>query len=84
MFFPGAPDLVVEVISPNDRYSDVMAKIIEWLDAGVRMVVVVNPYNRRTEVYNSLKDIVVLMDTDMLDGGDVVPGWRMRVSEIFE
>ena len=83
-FFPGAPDLVVEVISPSDRYSDVEEKVITWLNAGARMVVVVNPRNRTAKIYRSPTDVVVLMEADTLDGADVVPGWRMPVSEIFD
>ena len=83
-FFPGVPDLVVEVISPSDRYSDVTVKIHKWLNAGARMVIVVNPRDRTAKVYNSLKDVVVLTEADTLDGGDVVPGWRMPVADIFE
>ena len=42
-YFPGTPDFVAEVISPSDRYADVDDKVKEWLNAGTRMVVVVNP-----------------------------------------
>lgn len=82
-FFPGVPDLVVEVISPSDRYSDVEAKVVAWLNAGARTVIVVNPRNRTAKVYRSPTDVVVLTEADTLDGGDVVPGWRMPVADIF-
>jgi Uma2 family endonuclease len=82
-YWPGAPDLVVEVISPSDTYSEVEEKVLEWLEAGVRIVVVVNPRKRVVTVYRSLTDIVVLMEADTLEGGDVVPGWAMAVREVF-
>ena len=83
VYFPGAPDLVVEVISPNDRYTEVEEKVAEWLAAGTRMVIVVNPRNRTVRVYRSLTDSDLLTETDTLDGGDVVPGWQMPVADIF-
>lgn len=82
-FWPGAPDLVVEVISPSDAYTEVEEKVFEWLGAGARMVVVVNPRKRAVTVYRSLTDIRILTEDDTLDGGDVVPGWTMAVKEIF-
>ena len=82
-FFPGQPDLVVEVISPSDRYTEVEEKVEEWFNAGTRMVIVVNPRNRTVRVYRSLTDSDLLTEADTLDGGDVVPGWRMLVADIF-
>jgi Uma2 family endonuclease len=82
-YWPGAPDLLVEVISPSDTYTEVEEKVLEWLEAGARMVVVVNPRKRAVTVYRSLTDIVVLTENDTLEGGDVVPGWRMAVKDIF-
>ena len=82
-FFPGAPDLAVEVISPSDRYTEVDEKVAEWLAAGTRMVVVVNPRNRTVRVHRPTTDSVLLTEEDTLDGGDVVPGWEMPVADIF-
>lgn len=82
-YWPGAPDLVVEVISPGDTYTEVDEKVLEWLEAGALMVVVVNPRKRAATVYRSLTDIVVLTENDTLDGGDVVPGWSVTVRDIF-
>ena len=79
----GAPDLAVEVVSPNDSFAAVEAKVIQWLDSGCRMVVVVNPRKRTATVYQSRSDIVVLTENEVIDGGDVVPGWRLPVGEIF-
>ena len=82
-YFPAAPDLAVEVISPNDRYIEVEAKVLDWLDAGTRMVVVVNPRTRTVRVYRSPTNVADLILDDEIDGGDVIPGWRLPVSEIF-
>ena len=82
-YLPGAPDLVVEVISPGDSYADVQDKVMEWLEAGSRMVVVINPCRRTVAVYRSRSDIVILTEEDTLQGGDVVDGWEVAVSDLF-
>lgn len=82
-YWPGPPDLAIEIISPNDRYTEVYEKVDEWLEAGAKMVVVVNPRNRTATVRVAGMNPVILQEGDTLDGGDVVPGWRMPVSEIF-
>ena len=81
-YFPGAPDFVAEVISPNDRYSDVAEKVQEWLNAGTPMVVVVNPRDRTASVHTP-NSVITLTESDILDGGDIVPGWRLPVADIF-
>ena len=82
-FFPGAPDHAVEVVSPGDAYAEVEAKVTDWLDAGTLMVVVVNPIQRTVNVHRGSSEIAVLKDGDELDGGSVVPGWRLPVRELF-
>ncbi len=82
-FWPGAPDLAVEVISPTDRYSQVLEKVGDYVDAGTPLVVVVDPPARSVTVYRSRTDLIVLTEDDVLEGGDVVPGWKLPVREIF-
>jgi len=82
-YWPGAPDLAVEVISPEDVYAEGEEKVLDWLEAGTRLVAVVNPRKRTVTVYRSLSDIVVLTDENILDGSDVVPGWKMAVKDLF-
>lgn len=82
-FWPGAPDLAVEVISPSDTYSQVQEKALHWLNAGTLMVVVVDPRQQTITVYRSLTDIVILTTGDELEGKDVVPGWTLPVDELF-
>jgi Uma2 family endonuclease len=81
-FWPEAPDLAVEVISPGDSYSEVEETVFAWLDAGTKMVVVINPQQRSATVYKSPSDITAL--ADVLNGGDVVPGFELALREIFE
>ncbi|CAN5860086.1 Uma2 family endonuclease [soil metagenome] len=82
-YWPGAPDLVVEVISRNDPYTEVEEKVSSWLEAGTVMVVIVNPRNKTVSVRRSEKDITVLQESDTLDGGEAVPGWSLPVHDIF-
>ncbi len=82
-FWPGAPDLVAEVVSPGDTYAEVEDKIADWLDAGTRLVVVVNPSTQTVALYQSRSDIRILTADDVLDGGEVVPNWTMPVRDIF-
>ena len=82
-FWRGSPDLAVEVISPFDSYAEVEEKVGDWLDAGTRMVLVVNPRTSTASVYRSRDDIHILTTDDVLDGGDVVPGWAVPVGDLF-
>lgn len=82
-YWTGAPDLAVEVTSPGDTISEVEGKVTEWLAAGARMVWVVSPKLKTVTVYRSLTSIIMLTEKDTLDGGDVVPGFQLPVTEIF-
>jgi Uma2 family endonuclease len=82
-YWPGAPDLAVEVISPSDTYTEVEEKVAEYLQAGAKAVWVVNPRRRTITLYHSLSDITILTEHDTLEGGDLLPGFRCRVSEVF-
>ncbi|MGH8593364.1 MAG: Uma2 family endonuclease [Gammaproteobacteria bacterium] len=83
-YWPGAPDLAVEVISPSDSYADVEDKVFDWLTAGTRLVIVVNPRKRAVMLYKSLSEISVLTEGDTIDANDVVPGWKLPVRNVFE
>ncbi len=78
-----APDLAVEVVSPNDSYYDVEDKVDEYLAAGVRLVWVINPSNRTMKVYRRDGDLSHLDEHDELSGEDVLRGFRCRVGELF-
>lgn len=82
-YWPGAPDLAVEVISPNDSYTGVEEKVAAWLAAGTRAVVVIEPRTKTVTVRSSRTEIRVLTEGDVLDVGGVVPGWKMPVADVF-
>jgi Uma2 family endonuclease len=77
------PDLVVEVVSPNDEVYDVDAKVQEWLDAGVSRVWVVNPVQRTVAVHRRAGPGVILHEQDELTGDEAVPGFQCRVADLF-
>jgi Uma2 family endonuclease len=83
-FFPGPPDLAVEVLSPDDRAGEVLAKVQDWLDAGCLAVWVADPRTRTVTVYRSRSQIVVLGESETLSGGDLLPGFSLPVSELFQ
>ncbi|MEX2091333.1 MAG: Uma2 family endonuclease [Pirellulales bacterium] len=82
-FYPEAPSLVVEVVSPNDTAEEVDDKLRRWLAAGVELGWVVYPKGRSVTVYRGLDDIRVLTESDTLDGGSVIPGFTCRVGDLF-
>ncbi len=82
-YWPGPPDLAVEVVSPNDTRSEVEGKALHWLAAGTRAVVVLDPPLRTATVYRSRSDIRVLADDEPLDLHDVVPGFAPRTGDLF-
>ena len=83
-FFPGPPDLAAEIISPNDRYSEVEEKVELWLRYGVRMVITLNPQTRTATVYRGLEDIRMILGDGRLEGGEVVPSWALLLKRLFE
>ena len=82
-YYAGIPDLAVEVISPHDTYSEVESKVEDWLNAGCRMVVVANPRNHTLKIYRKMTEVSVLTVENAFDGGDVVPGFRLPIQQIF-
>ena len=82
-FWPGAPDLAAEVLSPGETSGEVEDKIADWLNAGTRLVVVVDPEDQTVTLYRSHKDVRVLTIDDVLEGGEVVPDWTLPVRDIF-
>jgi len=78
-----APDLAVEVLSPSERPRHVLDKVGEYLETGVRLVWIIDPAKAKAVVYRSLCDVIELQAGDQLDGGDVLPGFRCRLSDIL-
>jgi Uma2 family endonuclease len=78
------PGLAVEVLSPGDRTRDVLDKIGEYLQTGVRLVWLIDPGRRTAIVHRSLTDVRKLGPDDSLNGEDEVPGFRCRLAEVID
>jgi Uma2 family endonuclease len=79
-----APDLAIEIVSPTNTAYEVADKLTEYFRVRIRSVWVVYPSQSMVYVYTSPKDLRILTEGDELDGGDVVPGFRIPVQRIFE
>ena len=82
-YYSGCPDLAVEVRSPDDTRKRVHTKALSWLHHGARMVWVVDPLAESVTVYRGRNDVHELGGEDVVQGGDVVPGFCVRVRDLF-
>ena len=82
-FLSGAPDLAVEILSPDDRPGYVADKVAEWLEAGTAAVWIVDPDARTVTVHEPDRAPCVVNDTKILRGGDLLPGFMLEIREIF-
>jgi Uma2 family endonuclease len=78
------PDLVVEVVSPNDKAEDVEDKVEMWFDGGAQQVWVIYPAKRRVVVHLASGEARKLRVGDTLTGGDLIPGFEVPVADLFE
>jgi Uma2 family endonuclease len=81
--WPMAPDLAVEIISPNDSFEKVFSKVQEYFAAGVRRVWLISLEHRVAIIYHSPTQSTVLMENDELTCEELLPGFRCRISELF-
>lgn len=81
--YHGAPDLAIEILSPDDRKSRMSRKVRFYLQNGVRLCWVIDPVKRTVEVMTSVSQVQPLTDDAILDGGDVLPGFRVPVCDIL-
>lgn len=81
---PIAPDLAIEVVSPHDSYSEVEEKVDEYLAAGVLLVWVIDPPTRTVRVHRHIGSLTDLGLTDELNGEQVLPGFRLSLSDLFK
>jgi len=79
-----APDLVVEVVSPNDTFFSVQSKVNDYLSVGIPLIWVIEPEARSVQVFRRDHTGVTLFVGDTLDGEDVLPGFRCEVAKLFE
>lgn len=82
-FFPGPPDLAVEIVSPSNTAAEIQEKVLDYLAAGTREVWVVYPRTRTVAVHRTPREALLLGEGEALDGGEVLPGFRCPVEEVF-
>ena len=78
-----APDLMVEVKSPNESLKSLRTKIEEFLALGTRVGILINPEKRIIEIYRLGQDVEILQDGDILTVPDLLPGWEVAVSDLW-
>lgn len=78
-----APDLAVEVLSPDDRAGEVLDKVADWLKAGTRLVWVVDPLRANARVYRADGSESLLGESDVLHGEDVLPGFTYAIATLL-
>jgi Uncharacterized protein conserved in cyanobacteria len=83
-FVDGAPDLAVEVVSPSERLSDLLAKMAEYFESGAQEVWLLLPDRRQVYRYRTPLEVQTLEADDTLTGGELLPEFRVRVGELFE
>jgi Uma2 family endonuclease len=83
-FFRGAPDLAVEILSPSNSAGEIHAKVADYLAAGSKVVWVIDPERRRASAYRTLLAPRMIPADGVLDGEDVVPGFRVTVSDLLD
>jgi len=79
-----APDLVAEILSPDDRPGEVLTKVGEWLEAGARLVWVIDPDRQAASVYRADGSVSTVSSDADLSGEAVLPGLSFPLSELFE
>ena len=82
-YFPFAPDIAVEVVSPSDTILETHERALMWLDAGSALVWMLFPESRSATVYRPNGDITALGEDDVLDAAPVLDEFSVRVSELF-
>src|SRR5262249_21197814 len=78
------PDLAVELVSPHHMSEDLLSKVLEYFQAGVRLVWVIYPKHRLIQVFDTPISLRIVTEGDILDGGSVVPGFSLVVSQLFD
>ena len=78
-----APDLAAEVISPNDEYTALEARVADFLDVGTPLFWVIDPINRQARVHHRDGSALTLDQTQPLDGEDVLPGFKLTLGQLL-
>ena len=82
-YFLMAPDLAVEVLSPDDRPGEVLAKVAAWLKGGAVLVWVIDPDSRAARVYRADGSEAAVSETAVLEGEALLPGFALPLARLF-
>jgi Uma2 family endonuclease len=83
-FAPLCPDFVVELRSPSDRIVDLREKMAAYLTNGARLGWLIDPDERRVEIYRPDREVEVVLDPDTISAEDLLPGFVLKLAPIFE
>ena len=78
------PDLAVEIVSPTNTAEEIVGKLVEYFQAGVRAVWVIYPDSQQTYAYSSPKNVTILERGDAIPGGEVLPGFSLPIAKLFD
>ena len=82
-FWPGAPDLAVEVLSPSNRFAEILERVEDYLAAGTRLIWILDPERRTARVFRPDRAPIVVGEHGVLSGEDVLPGFTLRLAEVW-
>jgi len=83
-FIDGAPALAIEIVSPSERQSELLEKIAEYFESGAQEVWLLFPERRQVYRYRAPLEVEILNESDVLTGGELLPGFAVHVGELFE
>jgi Uma2 family endonuclease len=83
-FFPGAPDLAVEVLSPNNTRAELDERLRDFFESGSRLAWIIDPERQRAEVCHSLTERKLVGSGGFLEGADLLPGFRYPIADLFK
>jgi Uma2 family endonuclease len=84
VFFPGAPDLAIEILSPGNSRAEMEKKLSDYFSSGAEQAWLVDPENEEMEIWHSLTDRRLAGSEGMLTGEPILPGFRLPVSDLFK
>jgi len=82
-YAPFGPSLAVEVVSPGDRPGELLAKVAQWLDAGTKLVWVIDPARAEARAYRDDGELTIVLPNGSLDGGSVLPGFTCALADVL-
>lgn len=82
-FLPLSPDFVTELLSPSDSLRELESKMAEWIENGVRLAWLIDPYRKRVRIYRPGREPEILENSPNVSGEDVLPGFELDLTEIW-